>query len=540
MNANNVYDYLIPVGEAGDKIFTNGQQDKIVTKEDERKAEEMIKQIALQKQLDLERGNTKHIMEMINQDSPEAAIYRAMLLGEQEKLQKLNNNALKKKDEGNKPGIVKRVAGFVGKTALNTAKYMGMTALQYLAMKALFNAGNIKRQGLGKTWKQWMVEAGVARTPDLAEKFGDSVAGLGDDIVKRSVPISSMTPEQQKTAIAYADKVAKKSVDTSKAHFDLMGVFKDADGNYFNDLPKDASPEDFTKEYGYFLNTGEKGDALIPVNKSDFGTNAFNSIFKVGNVDALITPEDKNWFTANPHVRSLDNQVWRIGKITGYNTKHRLNSKYALPYNVGDKGSEIKDAAKTDYTSRIMNDKKKYTNTTIADVVKHTHHYGIFKDPHFKVNTKTVMKMLDMMEKNPNDPLLSDNLFNQMDVNYQEGILPSDMENFFGRALELKHKYTKPGEKDILNRKMQQLINYYTDRDTVLFDEHAPYFSKEGRISGNPLRIEQGTINSWLAGILGASAVGALSYLKWAKGYRFPTKKFTKQKQRRSRKLRKH
>lgn len=542
MNANNVYDYLIPVGEAGDKLFTNGQQDKVVTKDEERKAEELIKQIALKKQLDLERGNAEHIRKMLEEDTPEAAIYRAMLLSEQEKLQKLNNDALKKKDEGKKSGVVRRVAGFVGKTALNTAKYMGYTALQFLALKALFNAGAIARDGPMKTWKRWQTEAGVARTPDLAEKFGDTTAALGDDIVKRSVSIASMTPEQQAAAITYADKIAGKAVNTAKARFDLMSVFKDKDsGEYFDNLPKNADPSKFLKEYGFFLRTGEKGDTPIPVNKTELGTNMFNSIFKVGNVDALITPEN-NWFTGNPHIRSIDNQVWRLGRMTGYNEKGRLNSAYARPYHSEDVGSKLECAEKADYSSRVLKDKEKNTGDLIDSLVEHTHSTGMFKDPHFKVTPKNVMKILNKLDtKEMNDELEAE-LFDDMEVNYKEGILPSNMNSFFRRAIKLKNEYKNPADRGKLNRKLKELIDYYWDTDIVLWGARDPYHSKEGK--GNPAKIQTGTFNTVFVPTAATAAGAVLKYvllpLIFGVGYRFPTKKRTKQKQtRRTHRLRK-
>ena len=60
MNGNMI-DYLIPVAEPGDKSFTNGAQDIIPTAMQERKANELVKQIAMQKQLELERGNVDRI-----------------------------------------------------------------------------------------------------------------------------------------------------------------------------------------------------------------------------------------------------------------------------------------------------------------------------------------------------------------------------------------------------------------------------------------------------------------------------------------------
>ena len=57
--SGNLLDYLKPVDDAGDKSYKNGKQE--FSGDEEKKANDLIKQIAYQKQLDLERGNTEAI-----------------------------------------------------------------------------------------------------------------------------------------------------------------------------------------------------------------------------------------------------------------------------------------------------------------------------------------------------------------------------------------------------------------------------------------------------------------------------------------------
>lgn len=322
-------DYLIPVAEAGDKTYSNGVQEMKITKEDERKAQERIDQIALQKHLDLERGNTKHILEMLQKDTPEAAIYRAMLLQQLEK-QNAATAGLNKKDEDNKPGVIRQAASWIGNKALNTAKYVGYAALTHLALKSLLNAGEIYRNGLFPTWKSWQVQSGIGLSPELAKQNNDEYAALGDDIVKREVKLADLPTKLKGQALKYADKLAGNSVDVSKASFILEDFFKDKDGKYFEDLPEDADASDYTKEWAYVLDTGS-GNPQLPVSKTSLGNNLFNNLFKVGNLTTLLT-EDDNWFMRNPTLRYFDNNITRIGRLSGHNASKRLNSSYTRLY----------------------------------------------------------------------------------------------------------------------------------------------------------------------------------------------------------------
>ena len=584
MNTSDISDYLSPVANAGDSIYFNGEQEKVVTKEEERKAEELIKQIALKKQLDLQRGDPTKIREMLNQDTPEAAIYRALLL---QQLEKNKGEGKKEEEEEEKPGVVRRVAGWIGKTALGTAKYMGYMALRYLAWKAIRNAGDIYRDGPMKTWKKWQLESGVARTPELAEKFGDEYAALGDDIVDRSVSLSEMTKDQQKKAIAYADEIFGKKVNTNGLKFDLMGVFKNNDtGEYVDSLPKGADADDYTKEFGYFINTGKKGDPLLPVNKDDFGSQMFDSIFKKGKVNALITPEN-NWFTGNPFIRTLDNEVYHIGELTGYNERTRENNveRYEPPSRrkmeeekrKKEEEEKMKKMAEEDKKKKEEEEKKKKeeeekkkksnpddddgegsledriwadrmdnVHSTFSNLAGNSNAYGWFVDNHFKYTPKTVLKALNMIEgKNYTDEDLYQPLFDMADVNYTEGIRSGDLAEFMGKAALLKRYYSRPGQKKELLKRLENLINQYNDSTYTVLPHKNPSLKPTLDLKENRWNINTGNIASNAATILGVSAA---AYEAWkvlhttsevvktaapvaaalAGGYRFPKRRLRK------------
>lgn len=333
MTTRNIVDYLIPVSEAGDKVYSNGTQELTITKEDERKAQQRIDQIALQKHLDLERGNVQHILEMLQKDTPEAAIYRAMLLQQLEKQNKATAE-VQKEDEDNKPGTVGKVARWIGNTALSTAKYVGYAALTHLALKSLLNAGEIYRNGLFPTWKSWQVANGIGRSPELAKQLGDEYAALENDIVKREVKLNDLPDNLRGKAFKFADDLAGKKVPIKKSKFILEDFFKGKDGTYLEDLPTGAKPEDYVKEWAFVLDTGVK-NAQIPINKNKLGTNLFNDIFKVGDLTTLIT-EDDSWYMRPPMLRYLDNNLLHLGSLSGYNQRSRLNSKYTRMYYPGE------------------------------------------------------------------------------------------------------------------------------------------------------------------------------------------------------------
>lgn len=209
MNSN-MFDYLLPIGDAGDKTFTNGKQDEIVTAEKVEKAQDLLKQIAMKKQLELENGNAEHILQLLQKDTPDAAIYWALLLQQLE-----NTKEAKKKEEDKKPGIVKRAA-------IGTAKFVGSLALRYLLMQAIFHGYDIYKSGPKGAWQNWLAENGVAKTPDLAEKNGDPMAAVGQDILKRNVKFSDLTENEQKAFLSYAkDNGFYDKINTAQADFSL-------------------------------------------------------------------------------------------------------------------------------------------------------------------------------------------------------------------------------------------------------------------------------------------------------------------------------
>lgn len=455
MLKTSIVDYLIPVGDAGDKSFTNGTQDLVITAEQQKKADELIKQIALKKQLDLERGNTAEIMRMLQSDTPEAAIYRALLLQQLEQ-GNINTQSLKKKDEDNQPGVIRRTVGWIGNKALSTAKYMGMAALTHLALKSLFSAGDIARDGLIPTWKKWQVENGIAKTPELAEKTGDQYAALGDDIVKRNVKLKDVSGATKAELTKRLDKLNGKPINMSKATISLGSIFRNGD-NYVDSIPKDANPEEYSKEWAYFLNTGEKGSSPIPISKQDLGINLFNNVFKTGQASTIISPDD-HWFMQNPGVRYIDNSVFHIGQLSGYNAKKRLNSKYAMPYNgirkepKEEKPPESVDEDKEgEYNEEKINDREqadreKATQENMETIAGNTKSSSSYGNIYYDIEPGDLEKFMESVEnldpKNQADILKFKNSCKQM--NTVGGIPQNEMQNFLNLAFKIQKDY--PGD----------------------------------------------------------------------------------------------
>ena len=291
MNGN-IYDYLIPVGDAGDKSFSNGKQDVISTKEQERKAEDIIKQIALKKQLELERGNTEKILEAIKSDTPDGAVYRAMLLQQLEKESKKKTEEAKEKDEDNRPGVIKRVASWVGDKALTTAKLLGWLGLRYMAAQTVMYLPDIINGGPSYAWHKWLAEKGVAKSPGLAEQSGDPMAAVDGSILRRNVKIKDLNDEQKEAVLQFAeDKLGKDVVNTRNANFSLKNVFKKGD-DYFDKLPDKANPAEYERGYAMMFDTGGRDGNIIPVSTKTMDPELYNSLFKAGNVRTEITEND--------------------------------------------------------------------------------------------------------------------------------------------------------------------------------------------------------------------------------------------------------
>lgn len=428
MNGN-IYDYLIPVGEAGDKSFTNGRQDVVPTVEQQKKADELVKQIAMKKQLELERGNTEHLLEIMERDTPDAAVYRALLLQQIE-----NTNRLKREQEDKKDGVLKRAAKFVGNAALGTAKFMGNLALRYMAMQALFHAGDIYKHGFKQTWQNWLAENGVGRTPGLAEASGDQVAAINGDLIQRNMDFRDLTPGQKKAVLKYAeDTLGRDVVNTQKADFALKSMYKKGN-EYFNSIPADAAdPSEYTKEWAMMFNTGSKDTAPIPVGRDELGSNMFDSIFKRGNVRTLITPED-NWLFGNPTLRAMDNSMLHIGDITGRNSLKR-------GYEEGPgtmEEEELLRPAKKALTEREINDSVKVAKENVNNILANVRNPAWFNEAKFDVDPEKLDKIIDQILGMKRTRASADAVFNALNPNTSSGINQSDLLNFIESTVRTK------------------------------------------------------------------------------------------------------
>lgn len=551
MNANNIYDYLIPVGDAGDKIFTNGQQDKVVTGEQERKAEDLIKQIAMKKQLDLERGNAEHILEMLKQDTPEAAIYRALLLQQLEK-QKGNTNELKKRDEDNKPGVVRRVAGWVGRKTLGAAKYMGYMALQYLAWKAIMNAGDIYRDGPVKTWKKWQLENGIARTPDLAEKFGDANAAVGDGIYKRDVALSDLPKEARDAIIKYGDEKFGKEFNTAASRVKMKNVFKDAKGDYLEKLPEGIDPSKFESQVGFFLDTGDKKNAILPISREAIGEKTFDNALRVGDATSVINGSS-NAFWDDPNVRTFDSITFNIADKSGYNKQMKSNWRIYDPPKPKKQIAQVADEGAPQITPSTVPTKEAPENAPVkteekppvkksgrkqkfygvdlssiedrefydelinvgnfaGNLAENTYRAASTVDNHYKFNAKNVLKTLDMIKgKSYTDPSAYPAVFKNIDVNYTDGIKSGYLPEFLVQAAMIRNEFPNPKDKGKMMDKLNNLINIYNDRTWTARRYNPPSLKPIMKIKNEPYVTNPGTwVSSGLWSILGIAGAVAL------------------------------
>ena len=92
---------LLPVDDAGDKSFKNG--DRELTSDQQQKVNEMLKRVVQQKQNDLLSGDMNTILAKLKENTPEAALYRALLLQQLEEAVK-KDKAEGKTDDKDKPG----------------------------------------------------------------------------------------------------------------------------------------------------------------------------------------------------------------------------------------------------------------------------------------------------------------------------------------------------------------------------------------------------------------------------------------------------
>lgn len=406
MQNGNIFDYMIDVGEAGDKTYSNGVQEKVLTNDDAKRLNELAEQIARKKMLELERGNVEHIKKVLQTNTPDAAIYRATLLQQLENKKRQNQYLMEQRMLNKKSGVAQSQQsqnqsqqgwlGWIGSKAWNTAKYMGLAALQYLALKALFNYKDIYKNGVKQTWKNWITQAGVAMTPELAKQRGADTAAVGADILKTGVDFSKLSPEDQVqvTKILQGDTYNVGDINSDKAKFFLQTLYKDKEGNYLDTLKTDAKLSDYTKETAMMFNSGADKAPNIPISRTDFGANDYDKLFKVGSVRTVISP-DENWLLGNQHVRAVDNMVYHIGDLSSYNYKKRTGNKDIMGFAPAAKGVKIQSP----YTpEELAQQKLDEENAKKAEEEKQAKILQIKLEQHKKHKTK-IMKKLEMFTR---------------------------------------------------------------------------------------------------------------------------------------------
>ena len=455
MNGNMV-DYLLPVADAGDKSFTNGAQDVIPTALQERKANELVKQIAMQKQLELERGNVDHIMQVLQKDTPDAAIYRALLLQQLE-------SKKKEEEEKKKPGAVKRIA-------INTAKFLGALALKYLVWQTISHAGDLYRYGPKMTWQKFLAENGVAKTPELAEMSGDAMAAFGDTIMRRNVNFKDLTDNQKQAVLQYAKNNGfDEALNTQKATLGLKSVFR-KDDKFYDALPKDAKAGDFTKMWATIVNTGGKDGSIIPLSREELGSNVYDSIFKMGNTKTVITPED-NWFTGNPAIRAIDNSFSHIADITGSNELKRKAvfdkpeyngmpalKKAAIGETVLIEVEKVASAAVSldDLKQKEIDDAVKTVQANVGNMLANVKNSAWLVKTKYNVQPSDVEDIVQKFLENPRDFASTDKVFQALNPNTSHGISSDKLVEFVTKCMVQKMTVMNKSDRE---RFYKNLIN---------------------------------------------------------------------------------
>lgn len=442
MNGN-LFDYLKPVDEPGDKTYSAGVQETESNRLAMKKEQEALKTLAMKKQIDLERENQEHLLEILQKDTPEAAVYRALLL---QQLQ--NTNKLKKEDEDKKPGVVRSVAGWIGNTALGTAKFMGRLGLRYLMFELLRKAPSIYAKGAKATWEDWLDENGVAKSAELAEQQDSRTAGISGDIIKRKVDFKDLTDDQKKATIKYAQEATGEDIlDTTKANFALKSVYKDANDEYMDALPEGADAADYKKEWAMMLNTGGDKGRSIPFAKSIVGDDMYNSMFKKGTVKTLITPED-NWFTGNSSLRAFDNNYTHIADLRG--TQKRSIDDYADAYNPDPlppaKKTRVDILEDDALEDREISDQYNVIDQNIDDFLGNIKVPGWFNKAHFDIEPSKVNKLVDQVLNMKGERVDHRKLFEATNPNTNNGIGQEDLKSFIHEAIEAKVREKSPAE----------------------------------------------------------------------------------------------
>lgn len=538
--SGNLLDYLKPVDEAGDKSYKNGKQE--FSAEDEKKANDLIKQIAYQKQLDLERGNTEAILAKLKENTPEAAIYRALLLQQIEQYQKEKKEGKKDGDEkkddkkdDKEEGILKKSFNWLKSTSWTVTKTLAIAALIFLAKEGVNNYRTIKDKGWKAAWENVVANQGVAKSPEFAEQTGESTAALNGDVVKRNVKFDDLNDAEKAVTMNFAKDHMDKGAtfDTTEAEFKLVPFFKKGK-EYDLKLPEGANPADYTKGYTMILNTGGKDGTTIPVSPSTIGQNAYDSMFKISNLRTEITPQD-SWFTGNQHLRAIDNGAWGLNSYYNYIFGDPESKKLKMPFE-NDITSDMYPSSKrpkldlpepkplssSDVLAKVVTDKsaKIKANQDILNrnIVFNSQVIGV----RFRPDPRTLEKTMDELGNGGMNVTKANKVFSALNPGTGYGIDKRHMKNFWKDVIKIRETVKDPNERkflynDVIRKHSTTRFfripglynkpyiepNFINERQSALADATESTWFKAPAVTGTLAAL--GT-----AGYYGAKALGSL------------------------------
>lgn len=475
--SENLLDYLKPVDDAGDKSYKNGKQE--FSGDEEKKANDLIKQIAYQKQLDLERGNTEAILAKLKENTPEAAIYRALLLQQLEQYQKekKEKGEDKKEGEGKKDeqqeGFFKKVGNWLKGTSWKITKTLAIAALIFLAKEGVKNYGTIRDEGWKAAWEKIVAKQGVAKTPEFAEQTGETTAALNGDVVKRNVKFGDLNEAEKKATMNFAmDHMDEGATfDTTEAEYKLVPFFKKGK-EYDLKLPEGANPTEYDKGYTMILNTGGKDGTTIPVTPLTIGQNAYDSMFKVSDLRTEITPQD-NWFTGNKHLRAIDNGAWYLNSayrsvfpnpgaeklkrpianditpdMYPSSKRPKMSTAVAKMADVPAKASKAITAS--DVAEKVISEKSSKISHN-QDILNRN---ILFNDDivgvRFMPDPKTVEQTMDLLGDGAMNVTKANKVFKALHPQSGYGIEKGDMEKFWRDAIKIRETVKDPNERRYL------------------------------------------------------------------------------------------
>lgn len=450
-------DNLVPVQDSGDEDFKDGQKVIKPTVEQQKQADELIKKIAEQKQQELKIGDPEDLMKLLRQDTPDGAIYRALLLQQLMQNQKQPVQE-KKKDE----------PGFLWKVGVGAAKLLGHIALRYLTYQALFKSYDIYTKGPKVAWNEWVAQHGVAKSADFAEQCGDATAAVGSDILKRNVDFKDLSDAQQKAMLSYAkEKGFYDNLNTNSATFSLKSMFE-KDGSYTDAIPKGDNPDDYKKVWSYILDTGGSNATTIPIAKSEIGDNLYNNMFKMGTLRTLITPDD-NWFTGNSFVRSLDNGAFHFADLSGRNQLKRDAYVDNINNYLPPSKQIITDP---EIAEKKIDDSINVAKANIENILGNTKSGAWFASTKFDVNPDKLDKTIDGILGMKRNYASAEKVFKSLNPNTSKGVTMPDLLTFITKAVE-----TKMGETDSKTRVKiyEGLLKDYSKMSVGSFSQ--PYFN---------------------------------------------------------------